>query len=52
MQVFLSHNSADKDIAEAIGGFLTKRGITVWIDSRRMTAGDSLIEKIGEGIEG
>lgn len=51
MQVFLSHNTADKDIVEAIGAFLTKRGMTVWIDSWRMTAGDSLIEKIGEGIE-
>jgi hypothetical protein len=52
MQVFLSHNTADKDIVEAIGAYLTKRGITVWIDSWQMTAGDSLIEKIGEGIEG
>lgn len=51
MQVFLSHNSADKDVVEAIGAFLTKRGMTVWIDSWRMTTGDSLIEKIGEGIE-
>jgi hypothetical protein len=52
MQVFLTHNTADKDIVEAIGGFLTKQGISVWIDTWRMTAGDSLIEKIGEGIEG
>lgn len=51
MQVFLSHTTADKDIVEAIGGFLTKRGLTVWIDSWRMTVGDSLVEKIGEGIE-
>jgi len=51
MQVFLSHTTTDKDIVEAIGTFLKARGLTVWIDSWRMTAGDSLIEKIGEGIE-
>lgn len=51
VQVFLSHTTADKDIVEAIGSFLTDRGITVWIDSWRMTAGDSLVAKIGEGLE-
>lgn len=51
MQVFMSHTSADKDIVEAIGSFLTKQGLTVWIDSWRMTAGDSFVSKIGEGIE-
>lgn len=51
MQIFLSHTTVNKDVVEAIGSFLTKRGITVWIDSWQMTAGDSLISKIGEGIE-
>jgi hypothetical protein len=51
MQIFLSHTTVDKDVVEAIGSFLTQRGLTVWIDSWRMTAGDSLISKIGEGIE-
>ena len=51
MQVFLSHTTKDKDIVEAIGAFLTSKGLTVWIDSWRMTAGDSLVDKIGEGIE-
>ncbi|TSA13148.1 MAG: toll/interleukin-1 receptor domain-containing protein [Comamonadaceae bacterium] len=51
MQVFLSHTSTDKDAVEAIGSFLTSRGLTVWIDSWRMTVGDSLVQRIGEGIE-
>jgi hypothetical protein len=51
VQVFLSHTTTDKDVVEAIGSFLTVRGLTVWIDSWRMTAGDSLVQKIGEGIE-
>jgi hypothetical protein len=51
VQVFLSHTTTDKDIVEPIGSFLASRGLTVWLDSWRMTAGDSLIQKIGEGIE-
>jgi hypothetical protein len=51
MQVFLSHHNADKDRVEPIGTFLKDRGLTVWLDSWCMTAGDSLIEKIGDGIE-
>lgn len=51
MQIFLSHNSNDKPVVEAIGRWLTAKGYSVWLDKWCMTAGDSLIEKIGEGIE-
>jgi hypothetical protein len=51
MKVFLSHTTVDKEIVEAIGRFLTKRGLDVWIDSWVMTAGDSLVAKISEGIQ-
>lgn len=51
MRVFLSHTSSDKDVVEPIGAFLSKRGLTVWLDAWSMTPGDSLIAKIGEGIE-
>lgn len=51
MQIFLSHNSIDKPVVEAIGNWLTNKGYSVWLDKWCMTAGDSLIEKIGEGIE-
>jgi len=51
MKVYLSHAHEDKDIVEAIGSWLTKKGLEVWIDNWRLTPGDSLIDKIGEGIE-
>ena len=51
MQIFLSHNSNDKPVVEAIGKWLTDKGYTVWLDKWSMTPGDSLIEKIAEGIE-
>ncbi len=51
MQIFLSHTTSDKEVVEAIGSWLTARGYTVWIDKWMLTPGDSLIDKIGEGIE-
>lgn len=51
MKIFLSHNSNDKEAVEAIGSWLTKKGYSVWLDKWCLTAGDSLVEKIGEGIE-
>jgi hypothetical protein len=51
MKVFFSHAHEDKDVVEAIGSWLTKKRLDVWIDTWRLTSGDSLIAKIGEGIE-
>jgi hypothetical protein len=51
MKAFLSHSSKDKDVVEPVGTWLTNKGIEVWIDGWSMTPGDSLIEKVGEGIE-
>ena len=51
MKVFFSHAHEDKDVVETIGSWLTKKGLDVWIDTWRSTPGDSLIAKIGEGIE-
>jgi len=51
MKLFLSHNSNDKEVVESIGSWLTKKGHSVWLDKWCLTAGDSLIEKIGEGID-
>ena len=51
MQIFLSHNSNDKDVVEAIGSWFSNEGYEIWLDKWCMTPGDSLIEKIGEGIE-
>jgi hypothetical protein len=52
MQVFLTHAHEDKPAVEAIGSWLYKnKGVRIWIDKWSMTAGDSLLEKIGEGIE-
>jgi len=51
VKIFLSHTHKDKDVVEPIGNWLSERGFDVWIDSWSLTPGDSLIEKVGEGIE-
>lgn len=49
--IFLSHNSNDKPFAKRLGQELLSAGARVWIDEAEIKLGDSLIQKIGEGIE-
>jgi signal transduction histidine kinase len=48
--IFLSHTGADKPFARRLGVELRASGAKVWIDEAEIKLGDSLIEKIGEGI--
>jgi hypothetical protein len=52
MKVFLSHTGKDKPNVRQVGCYLESRGISVWLDQWEMVPGDSLIEKISEGVEG
>jgi len=49
--VFLSHSHEDRAFAARLGNDLAAHGLRVWIDSAEINVGDSLIEKISEGIE-
>ncbi len=49
--IFLSHSSIDKRFAHRLGEFLTAYGVTTWIDKAEIKVGDSLLQKITEGIE-
>lgn len=51
MRIFLSHSGKDKDIVESIGVWLIQKGYSVWLDKWSMSSGDSLIQKVSEGIE-
>ncbi|RZK36111.1 MAG: toll/interleukin-1 receptor domain-containing protein [Hymenobacter sp.] len=49
--VFISHDSADKSaVAEPLYHALTAKGLKVWLDKYTLNLGDSLTEKINEGI--
>lgn len=49
--IFLSHTSADKPFVRKLKKALNKRGVAdVWIDEAEIIVGDSLIDKIQEGL--
>lgn len=49
--IFLSHSWSDKVFARKLAKRLGQEGVTVWIDEAQINIGDSLIQKISEGIE-
>ncbi len=49
--VFLSHNSKDKPWVKKLAERLTSDGVVVWLDEAELNIGDSLIEKISDGIQ-
>lgn len=48
--IFLSHSSLDKPIARRIAESLKALGVKVWLDEAEIGVGDSLTDKIGEGL--
>jgi hypothetical protein len=49
--VFLSHATEDKaDVAVPLADALERAGIRVWVDDRQLRIGDSIREKIDEGL--
>lgn len=47
---FLSHSSADKPFIRQLAADLTAAGITVWLDEQRIKVGESIPEKISQGL--
>lgn len=51
ISIFLSHSSKDKPLVRKIGNDLIRYGAKVWIDEGEIKIGDSLIDKISQGIQ-
>lgn len=49
--VFLSHSHKDKDFVDRLAVDLRRHGHVVWVDEAEIDVGDSLVEKIREGID-
>jgi len=48
---FISHASEDKDeVALPLAAALSRAGLTVWLDRQQLVVGDSLRDKINEGL--
>lgn len=50
-KVFLSHSSKDKAIVDRIFNEFQKSEITAWYDKYEIEAGDSITDKINDGLE-
>lgn len=49
--IFLSHSSVDKPFVRKLAADLRRAGFYVWVDEAEIKVGDSLIEKIEDGID-
>src|SRR5437870_3443847 len=49
--VFLSHSSNDKCMVTKLAADLVTRGVPVWFDSWELETGDSLFQRIFDGID-
>ncbi len=47
---FLSHSSKDKAFIRQLAADLTANGVRVWLDEQRIRVGDSIPEKIAQGL--
>lgn len=47
---FLSHSSKDKPFVRKLAADLVANGVKVWIDEQRILVGDSIPEKIAQGL--
>ena len=51
MKVFLSHSSADKDLARRLAHDLESAHIDVWLDQWEIRIGDEFVQKIEQGLD-
>lgn len=51
IRIFISYSHSDSEFAGKLDAELRKNSIDVWIDRKEILVGDSLIEKIREGID-
>lgn len=49
--VFICHASEDKPIVRKLVQYIEEHGASVWLDEREIKVGDSIIQKVGQGIE-
>jgi len=47
---FLSHSARDKPFVRQLAADLSRNGITVWLDEQMIRVGDSITEKVSQGL--
>ena len=51
MKIFLSHSSKDKEFVRKLADDLKTYGLSVWFDEWEIKVGDSITNKISQGID-
>jgi TIR domain-containing protein len=51
-KVFISHRTADLDLARKLSSDLKARGHDVWLDDEEILAGDSIVAQVEDGLAG
>src|ERR1039458_792048 len=49
--VFISHRTADADLARRLAEEIQRAGYPVWLDDWEILTGDSVVERINTGLE-
>lgn len=52
MNVFISHRHDDAGLAEHLSETLILSGHSVWLDQWEINVGDSIVERVNDGLEG
>src|SRR5262245_61828890 len=48
--VFISHSHRDKEIVRKLATDLREQGVKTWVDEMEIRVGDSIVERIDEGL--
>ncbi|MGB7989042.1 MAG: toll/interleukin-1 receptor domain-containing protein [Candidatus Methylophosphatis roskildensis] len=51
-RVFICHASEDKSVVREIAANLRADGMAIWLDEIEIQVGDSIVQKVSEGLEG
>ncbi len=51
VRVFLCHATEDKQAAQELASAMTRLGAEIWFDEREIRVGDSIVQKIEDGLE-
>lgn len=50
INLFLSHTSKDKPIVRRVADDLESLGLNIWLDEKKIIAGDSITDKLSDGL--
>lgn len=51
IRAFICHASEDKLVVRRLAEFVAQQGADVWLDEKEIKVGDSIVQKVSEGLE-